>query len=157
MARYKKRGIRPGHYTEIVAANAVISLFLREGWNKVTYRGIAVEMGMTRGAVERVLPNKAAIRAIASGVAVNCIFDGILLDSEDTIEMSWKGALTNSDFRHCVAFLVAGVQSGKEERKVIVRCLGELSASIGEELLDRMLGESIRYMVADKWEENTDT
>ncbi len=143
-----KNSVQDALQTEKRIHQAIIDIFVEQGWPAVTYGSIAKHTGLSRGGVQRIVPNKEAMMAAFQGQILQIVADKVDYTNDDTIEKSWLIALQNHQFSNCVKFLITSIDSetlGKQRAK---EGLDKLADKVGVDTVQRLIGLSVYHLLS---------
>ena len=127
---------------------AIVTIFMENGWEAVTYAEIAKRTGMTRGGIQRIVPNKDAMINAFRGQIFAYVMAQLDTTSEKAILDSWQRALEDHKFANCIRYLVTATTAKEEGRKRAAMGVQRLSDIFGETLTQRLIGMSVIHLLS---------
>ncbi|WP_019616111.1 TetR/AcrR family transcriptional regulator [Psychromonas ossibalaenae] len=134
--------------TEQRIHQAIIDIFMEQGWQAVTYGSLAKHTGLSRGGVQRIVPNKEAMLNAFQGQIFQSVAGRLDFTTSAALFKSWNEALDNAQFRHCIKYLITAVNAdcgGKQKAKA---GLDKLADMAGKDNMHSLLGIAI-YRLLD--------
>jgi AcrR family transcriptional regulator len=135
--------------TEKKIHQAILDIFLDEGWDAVTYGSIAKHTGLSRGGVQRVVPSKEAMSEVTKGKLLEIVTEQLDFENEDAFVQSWMNGLQDQRFSNCIKYLIIAVSAGEPGRKRALKGLDILAeqGGISKGIMRSLLGFSVYHLL----------
>lgn len=136
------------HYDEIV-----LSLFLAEGHEALTYARIAQEIGISLTTLQGYYPSTRAIRSVLHQHMLSIIIDSLDFSSEEAFIQSWQNALDDEQFRYVIKLMFFHASQVKSPEEFNISADGEfrdkMFDSFGADsvrIIETVVGRSMLYL-----------
>lgn len=133
--------------TEKRIHQAIIDIFMEKGWEAISYGSIAKHTGLSRGGVQRIVPNKDAMLAAFQGQVATFVHDQLDFTNEHLLTESWTSALENLQFRNCIKFFIGAISTNSPGRVVARKGFDTFSEKIGQEKMQSLIGLSVYHLL----------
>jgi AcrR family transcriptional regulator len=134
--------------TEKRIHQAIVDIFMEKGWEAISYGSIAKHTGLSRGGVQRIVPNKDAMMGAFQGQVAQFVSEKLDFSTERSITESWVDALDNLQFRNCLKFFIGAISSDTLGRTLAKKGFEDFSDKIGKEKMQSLIGLSV-YRLLD--------
>lgn len=134
--------------TEQRIHQAIIDIFMEKGWEAISYGSIAKHTGLSRGGVQRIVPNKDAMMGAFQGQVVEYVSEQLDFSTETSLTNSWMSALESLQFRNCIKFFISAISPESPGKAVAKRGFDSFSAKVGQEKVQSLIGLSV-YRLLD--------
>jgi len=129
--------------TEQRIHNAIIDIFMEKGWEAISYTSIAKHTGLSRGGVQRIVPNKDAMVGAFQGKVAQQFSEKLDFSTETSITESWINALDNAQFRNCLKFFIGAIATDTLGKKLAKQGFEDFCNKIGSEKIQLLIGLSV--------------
>ncbi|MGL5292048.1 MAG: TetR/AcrR family transcriptional regulator [Vibrionaceae bacterium] len=144
MAKNTKQGAQE---TESRIHQAIIDIFMTQGWEAVTYGTIAKMLKLSRSGVQRVVPTKYEMVKVFQGEILSYVLASIDMTSPKTIESSWCNALQDRKFANCIRYYVMSAFSDQQSKQQAQVHLEQFYQKMGKAQVKQLLGESLDFFI----------
>ena len=134
--------------TEQRIHQAIIDIFMEKGWEAISYGSIAKHTGLSRGGVQRIVPNKDAMMGAFQGQVTEYVSEQLDFSDEVTLTNSWMNALDNLQFRNCIKFFISAISTESPGKALAKKGFESFSEKVGEEKMQSLIGLSV-YRLLD--------
>jgi len=134
--------------TEQRIHQAIVDIFMEKGWEAISYGSIAKHTGLSRGGVQRIVPNKDAMMGAFQGQVVEFVSEQLDFSDENTLTTSWVNALDNLQFRNCIKFFIGAISNDPSVKVVAKQGFESFSKVVGQEKMQSLVGLSV-YRLLD--------
>ncbi len=136
------------HYDEIV-----LSLFLAEGHEALTYARIAQEIGISLTTLQGYYPSTRTIRSVLHQHMLSILIESLDFSSEEAFIQSWQIALDDEQFRYVIKLMFFHASQVKNQEEFDLSSNGEfrekMSESFGADsirILETVVGRSMLHL-----------
>jgi len=134
--------------TEKRIHQAIVDIFMDKGWEAISYGSIANHTGLSRGGVQRIVPNKDAMLGAFQGQVSDYVSEQLDFTNDSLLTESWESALENSQFRNCIKFFIGAVSTDSPGKELARKDFDNFSDKIGKEKMQSLIGLSV-YRLLD--------
>jgi len=134
--------------TEKRIHQAIVDIFMEKGWEAISYGSIAKHTGLSRGGVQRIVPNKDAMMGAFQGQVSEFVSDQLDFSNETSLTESWISALDNLQFRNCLKFFIGAISSDSPGKALAKKGFENFSEKVGKEKMQSLIGLSV-YRLLD--------
>ena len=134
--------------TELRIHQAIIDIFMEKGWEAISYGSIAKHTGLSRGGVQRIVPNKDAMMGAFQGQVVEYVSEQLDFSDETSLTDSWVTALETLQFRNCIKFFISAISTESPGKALAKRGFESFSEKVGQEKMQSLIGLSV-YRLLD--------
>ena len=134
--------------TEKRIQQAIVDIFMEKGWEAISYGSIAKHTGLSRGGVQRIVPNKDAMMGAFQGQVVDFVSQQLDFSNETSLTDSWVSALENLQFRNCIKFFIGAISSDTHGKTLAKKGFEDFSDKVGQEKMQSLIGLSV-YRLLD--------
>ncbi|MCP4323641.1 MAG: TetR/AcrR family transcriptional regulator [Psychromonas sp.] len=134
--------------TENRIHQAIVDIFMEKGWEAISYGSIAKHTGLSRGGVQRIVPNKDAMMGAFQGHVSEFVSEQLDFSNEITLTESWMDALDNLQFRNCLKFFISAISSDSPSKALAKKGFENFSDKVSEEKMQSLIGLSV-YRLLD--------
>ncbi|MCY9827106.1 TetR/AcrR family transcriptional regulator [Vibrio chagasii] len=136
------------HYDEIV-----LSLFLAEGHEALTYARIAQEIGISLTTLQGYYPSTRAIRSVLHQHMLSIVIESLDFSSEEVFIQSWQDALDDDQFQYVIKLMFFHASQVKSPEEFNISSDGEFRKKMFESfgndsvrILETVVGRSMFYL-----------
>lgn len=133
--------------TEKRIHQAIIDIFMEKGWQAISYGSIAKHTGLSRGGVQRIVPNKDAMMGAFQGQVVQFVYDQLDFSNDSSLTESWITALDNLQFRNCIKFFISAISSDDSGKILAKKCFESFSEKVSQEKMQSLIGLSVYHLL----------
>jgi len=133
--------------TELRIHQAIIDIFMEKGWEAISYGSIAKHTGLSRGGVQRIVPNKDAMMGAFQGQILEFVSEQLDFSTESTLTTSWVRALDNLQFRNCIKFFIGAISTESSGKAVAKKGFERFSEKVGQEKVQSLIGLSVYHLL----------
>ncbi|PKF62197.1 TetR/AcrR family transcriptional regulator [Psychromonas sp. psych-6C06] len=134
--------------TEQRIQQAIVDIFMEKGWEAISYGSIAKHTGLSRGGVQRIVPNKDAMMGAFQGQVSEFFTKQLDFSNEHSLTDSWVRALDNLHFRNCLKFFIGAISNDSPGKALAKQGFENFSEKVGEEKMQSLIGLSV-YRLLD--------
>lgn len=134
--------------TERRIHQAIIDIFMEKGWEAISYGSIAKHTGLSRGGVQRIVPNKDAMMGAFQGQVIEFVSGQLDFSSETSLTNSWVRALDNLQFRNCIKFFISSISTESPGKAVARKGFESFSEKVGKEKVQSLIGLSVYHLLS---------
>lgn len=134
--------------TEKRIHQAIVDIFMEKGWEAISYGSIAKHTGLSRGGVQRIVPNKDAMRGAFQGQVATFVSEQLDFTNESLLTESWESALEDLQFRNCIKFFIGSISTDSPGKALARKGFEHFSEKIGKEKMQSLIGLSV-YRLLD--------
>ncbi|PKG38382.1 TetR/AcrR family transcriptional regulator [Psychromonas sp. Urea-02u-13] len=135
--------------TEKRIHQAIVDIFMEKGWEAISYGSIAKHTGLSRGGVQRIVPNKDAMMSAFQGQVAQFVAGQLDFSTEKSITESWLIALENLQFRNCLKFFIGAISSDTLGKTLAKKGFDGFSDKVGQEKMQSLIGLSVYRLLED--------
>lgn len=135
--------------TEQRIQQAIVDIFMDKGWEAISYGSIAKHTGLSRGGVQRIVPNKDAMMRAFQGQIVEFVSKQLDLTDEASLTASWVFALENIQFRNCIKFFIGAISSESPGKVLAKQGFDRMAKTVGQEKMQSLIGLSVYRLLDD--------
>lgn len=133
--------------TELRIHQAIIDIFMEKGWEAISYGSIAKYTGLSRGGVQRIVPNKDAMMGAFQGQVTEFVSEQLDFSSETSLTDSWVTALDNLQFRNCIKFFISSISNESPGKEIAKKGFESFSEKVGQEKMQSLIGLSVYHLL----------
>lgn len=134
--------------TEKRIHQAIVDIFMEKGWEAISYGSIAKHTGLSRGGVQRIVPNKEAMMGAFQGQVVEFVSEQLDFSNDQSLTESWELALNNLQFRNCIKFFIGSISADSPGKALAKKGFERFSEKIGSAKVQSLIGLSV-YRLLD--------
>ena len=134
--------------TEKRIQQAIVDIFMEKGWEAISYGSIAKHTGLSRGGVQRIVPNKDAMMGAFQGQIALFVAEQLDFSTDESITESWMIALNNLQFRNCLKFFIGAISSDSLGKALAKKGFENFAEKMGQEKMQSLIGLSV-YRLLD--------
>ncbi|WP_028863773.1 TetR family transcriptional regulator [Psychromonas aquimarina] len=138
-----KNSQQDARLTEQRIHQAIIDIFMEQGWQAVTYGSLAKHTGLSRGGVQRIVPSKEAMLNAFQGQIFQFVTGKLDFTTSAALFKSWNESLDNPQFRHCIKYLITAVNADSGGKQKAKTGLDKLAEMAGRENMHSLLGIAV--------------
>ncbi len=136
--------------TEKRIHQAIVDIFMEKGWEAISYGSIAKHTGLSRGGVQRIVPNKDAMMGAFQGQVSEFVMGQLDFTNEMLLTESWINALDNLQFRNCLKFFIGAISSESPSKALARKGFDSFSEKVGEEKMQSLIGLSVYRLLESR-------
>ena len=133
--------------TEKCIQQAIVDIFMEKGWEAISYGSIAKHTGLSRGGVQRIVPNKDAMLATFEGHVTDVFTKQLDFSSELSLMDSWLISLENLQFRNCLKFFICAISNDSLGKASAKKIFDGLSEKIGQDKMQSLIGLAVYQLL----------
>ncbi|MEI6898085.1 MAG: TetR/AcrR family transcriptional regulator [Psychromonas sp.] len=133
--------------TELRIHQAIIDIFMEKGWEAISYGSIAKYTGLSRGGVQRIVPNKDAMMGTFQGQMTELVAGQLDFSDEASLTKSWVRALDNLQFRNCIKFFISATCNESSSKEIAKKGFERFSEKVGQEKMHALIGLSVCHLL----------
>ena len=127
--------------TQNLIQDTLVGIFLSEGWDRVDYRRLQDESGLSLGAIQRYYPTKNTFHEAFQGAVAEFAAKKLKFDTAEALETSWMKALKDKKFRRIVEYLFTAPSRSEEVKEKVWQRLQNIQQTTGCDM-EKLLGKS---------------